>query len=74
MAALICRIIHVQLFADTMAVHSCTQGAAEHWKSVKLIASRSLLQTVLVAFSLGERTWLKAVQGVWVQGEEHNPF
>lgn len=68
MPAVTCRSIHVQLFANKMAVHSFTQGAVEYWKSVKPTASRSLLQTVLVGF-FGET----ALQGVWVQGEEHNP-
>lgn len=48
MPAPTCRIIHVQWFADKIAVLCCTQGAAEHWKSVKLFASKSLLQAVLM--------------------------
>lgn len=48
MPALTCRIIHVQWFADKIAVLSCTQGAAEYWKSVKLFVNKSLLQTVLM--------------------------
>lgn len=61
MPALTCRIIHVQLFADKTPVHSCTQGAVEYWKSVKIIASRSLLQTVLVGGGWGQRMWLRAL-------------
>ena len=73
MPALTCRIIPIKLFVDKTAVHSCTGGAADYWRSVKPIASRSLLQMVLVWVFLGHRMCLRALQDVWVQGEEHNP-